>query len=95
MKEELNSNESNKTWSLVELPKGKKVIRVKWVYKVKLNPKGEIVRHKAGLLAKGFLQKEGIDFEEVYALVARVETIRSISCCIGQYQKLVNTSYGC
>jgi hypothetical protein len=42
--------------------------------KVKLNPKGEIARHKARLVAKGFLQKEGIDFEEVHTLVARVET---------------------
>jgi hypothetical protein len=44
MKDKLDSIESNNTWSLVELPQGKKANEVKWVYKVKLNPKGEIVR---------------------------------------------------
>lgn len=55
MKEELKSIEVNKTWSLVELPQGKKANDVKWVYKVKLNPKGEVTRHKARLIAKEFL----------------------------------------
>ena len=76
MDEELKSIEVNNTWSLVELPQNKKEIDVKWVYKVKLNPKGEVTRHKAGLVAKGFFQKEGIDFDEVFAPVARIETIR-------------------
>jgi len=62
---------------IVELPQGKKAIGVKWVYKLKLNPEGEIVRYKAKLVAKGFLQREGVDFE-VYAPVARVETIRLV-----------------
>ena len=78
MNEELKSIEVNNTWSLVELPQGKKLIDVKWVYKVKLNPKGEVTRHKARLVAKGFLQKEGIDFDEVFAPVARIETIRLV-----------------
>ena len=55
MDEELKSIEVNNTWSLVELPQDKKEIDVKWVYKVKLNPKGELTRHKTGLVAKGFL----------------------------------------
>src|ERR1044072_8109551 len=75
MKEEVKSIEDNNTWSLVELPQGKKEIDVKWVYKLKMNPKGEVTRHKARLVAKGFLQKEGIDFDEVFAPVARHETI--------------------
>ncbi|GAU31479.1 hypothetical protein TSUD_386430 [Trifolium subterraneum] len=54
-------------------------IGVKWVYKVKLNPKGEITRHKARLVVKGFLQKEGINFNEVFAHVARMETIRLVT----------------
>lgn len=45
----------NNTWSLLEFPKGKKEIDVKWVYKVKMNPKGEVVWHKARHVAKGFL----------------------------------------
>ena len=78
MIEEVKSIEDNNTWSLVELPQGKKAIDVKWVYKLKMNPKGEVTRHKAILVAKGFLQKEEIDFDEVFAPVARIETIRLV-----------------
>lgn len=55
MKEELESIQKNNTWELVDLPKGKKAIGVKWVFKVKVNPKGEIIKHRARLMAKGFL----------------------------------------
>ena len=72
MNEEVKSIKDNNTWSLVELPQGKKVIDAKWVYKLKMDPKGEVARHKARLVAKGFLQKEGIDFDEVFAPVARI-----------------------
>ena len=65
----------NNTWPLVEFPHDKKAIDVKWVYKVKLKPKGEVTRHKERLVAKGFLQIEGIYFDEVFAHVARIETI--------------------
>ena len=78
MNEEVKSIEDNNTWSLVELPQGKKAIDVKWVYKVKMNPKGEVTRHKVRLVAKGFLLKEGMDFDEVFSLVARIETIRLV-----------------
>jgi len=54
----------------------KKPIALKWVYKVKVNPNGEMIKHKARLVAKGFLQKLRVDYGEVYALVARIETIR-------------------
>ncbi|PNX67781.1 hypothetical protein L195_g055811, partial [Trifolium pratense] len=79
MNEEIESIERNNTWKLVNLPNDKKAISVKWVYKVKVNPKGEITRHKARLVVKGFLQKEGIDFNEVFAPVARMETIRLVT----------------
>lgn len=78
MKEELESIEKKGTWELVDLPLGKKPIGVRWVYKVKANPKGEVIKHKARLVAKGFLQREGIDYEEVFAPVARLETIRLV-----------------
>ncbi|XP_050896922.1 uncharacterized mitochondrial protein AtMg00820-like [Lathyrus oleraceus] len=78
MKDEVESIEKNNTWMLVDLPKGKKAIGVKWVFKVKANLKGEIIKHKARLVAKGILQKEGIDFDEVFAPVARHETIRLV-----------------
>ena len=51
---------------------------MKWVYKVKFNPKGEVTRHKARLMVKGFLQKEGTNFDKVFTPVARIETIRLV-----------------
>ena len=55
MNDEVKSIEDNNTWSLIELPQGKKAIDVKWVYKVKINSKGEVTPHKARLVEKGFL----------------------------------------
>jgi hypothetical protein len=79
MKEELDSIESNQTWDLVDLPHKKKTIDVKWVYKLKVNSKGDVTRHKARLVARGFLQKEGIDYGEVFAPVTRMKTIRLVT----------------
>lgn len=78
MEEELRSIERNGTWKLVELPSNKRSIAVKWVYKVKLNPDGGVNKYKARLVAKGFLQRPGIDFGEVFAPVARIETVRMV-----------------
>ena len=78
MHEELKSIEKNKTWKLVDLPAKKHCIGVKWVFKQKLNPDGSISKHKARLVAKGFLQWQGVDFSEVFAPVARTETIRVV-----------------
>ncbi|GKE00765.1 retrovirus-related pol polyprotein from transposon TNT 1-94, partial [Tanacetum coccineum] len=76
MDEEIGAIEKNKTWEMVELPKGHKPIGVKWVYKKKMNATGDIQRYKARLVAKGYLQKAGVDYDEIFALVARMETIR-------------------
>lgn len=78
MKEEINDIERNHTWELVNLPPDKKPIDVKWVFKVKRRPDGSVAKHKTRLVAKGFLQKEGIDYSEVYAPVARMESIRLV-----------------
>ena len=75
MDAEMRSIEKNETWDLIELPKGAKRIRVKWVYKTKLNELGEVDKHKARLVAKGYAQEYGVDYEEVYAPVARMDTV--------------------
>jgi hypothetical protein len=76
MNEELDQIEKNKTWDLVPRPNNKNVIGTKWVYKNKLNEDGQIVRNKARLVCKGYAQVEGVDFEETFSLVARIEAIR-------------------
>lgn len=76
MEAEIDSIEENHTWDLVELPGDAKVIGVKWVFKTKLNEKGEVDKFKARLVAKGFLQTHGVDFYEVFAPVAKWDTIR-------------------
>ncbi|GAU24164.1 hypothetical protein TSUD_83990 [Trifolium subterraneum] len=73
MKEELDSIESNQTWELVDLHQNKRAIDVKWIYKLKMNSKGEVTRHKARLVARGFLQKEGIDYGESAFLNGPIE----------------------
>jgi len=76
MDEELNQIEKNQTWELVPRPKNKNVIGTKWVFHNKLNEDGKVVRNKARLVCKGYVQVEGIDFEETFAPVARLEAIR-------------------
>eukprot|EP00253_Pinus_taeda_P010970 PITA_10970 len=75
MDEEMNAIERNKTWDLVELPKGKDAIGVKWVYKTKSNAEGKNDRHKERLVVKGYKQQQGKDYDESFAPVARMETV--------------------
>ncbi|GJV77402.1 putative ribonuclease H-like domain-containing protein [Tanacetum coccineum] len=65
-----------KVWTLVDLPSGKKAIGTKYVYRNKKDERGIVVRNKARLVAQGYKQEEGIDYDEVFAPVARVEAIR-------------------
>ncbi|CAJ2637501.1 unnamed protein product [Trifolium pratense] len=69
MDSEIKSIEKNQTWELLDLPIGAKIIGVKWIFKTKLNEKGEVDKYKARLVAKGYSQQHGIDFIEVFALV--------------------------
>lgn len=78
MDQEIQAIEKNKTWELTSLPSGGKSIGVKWVFKTKLNENGEVDKYKARLVAKGYAQEYGIDYAEVFAPVARLETIRLI-----------------
>ena len=76
MQEELNQFERNNVWHLVPRPENDMVIRTRWVFRNKLNEDGQVVRNKARLVAQGYRQKEGIDFDESFAPVARLEAIR-------------------
>ena len=76
MNEELDQIEKNQTWDLVPRPKEKNVIGTKWVFKNKMNEDGQVVRNKAKLVCKGYTQVEGVDYEETFAPVARLEAIR-------------------
>lgn len=71
--DEINSIVKNKTWVLVELPAGEKAIGLKWIFKIKRNAHRSINKYKARLVAKGYIQRHGIDFDEVFAPVARIE----------------------
>lgn len=78
MQEELNSLEENETWDLVDLPKFKNPVGSKWVFKRKLNEQNKVVSYKARLVAQGFSQKYGIDYDEVFAPVTRSSTFRML-----------------
>nr|GFB70176.1 retrovirus-related Pol polyprotein from transposon TNT 1-94 [Tanacetum cinerariifolium] len=74
--EELNEFERLEVWELVYRPDQVMVITLKWIYKVKLDELGGILKNKARLVARGYRQEEGIDFEESFTPVARLEAIR-------------------
>ncbi|GJS72885.1 putative ribonuclease H-like domain-containing protein [Tanacetum coccineum] len=76
MQEELLQFRLQQVWILVDLPHGAKVIGTKWVYRNKRDERGVVVRNKARLVAQGHRQEEGIDYDEVFAPVARIEAIR-------------------
>jgi len=86
MDEELEKIEKNNTWELVPRPKDKNVIGTKWVFKNKLNENGEVIRNKARLVCKGYVQQEGIDFEETFAPIAILEAIRMF-LALSSFQK--------
>ncbi|GKE66885.1 ribonuclease H-like domain, reverse transcriptase, RNA-dependent DNA polymerase [Tanacetum coccineum] len=73
---EIDSIEKNQTWTLTRLPPNQKVIGLKWVFKLKRDASGMVTKHKARLVAKGYVQQQGVDFEDVFAPVARMESIR-------------------
>nr|GEX39782.1 ribonuclease H-like domain-containing protein [Tanacetum cinerariifolium] len=78
MNQEMDAILRNGTWEIVKLPKGRKAIGSKWIYKIKFRSSGEIDRYKARLVAQGFGQKEWIDYEETFSLVVKMVTIRCL-----------------
>ncbi|GJY73977.1 putative ribonuclease H-like domain-containing protein [Tanacetum coccineum] len=76
MQEELLQFKLQKVWTMVDLLKGKRAIRTKWVYRNKKDKRGIVVRNNSRLVAQGYTQEEGINYDEVFAPVARIEVIR-------------------
>jgi hypothetical protein len=87
MNQEIESIEKNKTWDLVVLHRHKKTIGVKLVYKTKLNEKGQIEKHKARLVDKGFSQQPSIDYGENFSPVARLDTVRTLLAIVTHRRK--------
>ncbi|GKF49069.1 retrovirus-related pol polyprotein from transposon TNT 1-94, partial [Tanacetum coccineum] len=76
MQEELNQFVANEVWNLVAQPKNMTIIGTKWVYRNKLDENGVVSYNKARLVAQGYNQQEGINYDETYAPVDRLESIR-------------------
>ncbi|KAE8685043.1 hypothetical protein F3Y22_tig00111101pilonHSYRG00028 [Hibiscus syriacus] len=78
MQEEIEVLHKNNTWDLVPLPQGRKPIGNKWVFKIKRNGDDQVERYRARLVVKGYAQKEGIDFNEIFSPVVRLTTVRVV-----------------
>ncbi|GKC07999.1 retrovirus-related pol polyprotein from transposon RE2 [Tanacetum coccineum] len=78
MAKEIKALEDNKTWILTQLPPGKSAIGHKWVYRIKYLANGSVENYKARVGAKGYNQKEGVDYKETFALVAKMVTVRTL-----------------
>ena len=78
MQDEMKSLHENHSFELVKLPKGKRALKNRWVYRVKQEEHTSQPRYKARLIVKGFSQKKGIDFEEVFSLVVKMSSIRVV-----------------
>ncbi|WVZ61696.1 hypothetical protein U9M48_011528 [Paspalum notatum var. saurae] len=84
MQDEISSIEENQTWKLVNPPPGHRPIGLKWVFKLKKDAAGRVFKHKARLVAKGYVQREGVDFGEVFAPVARLDSVRLLLALAAQ-----------
>ena len=86
MNAEYDSLMKNKAWSLAPLPLGKKLVGCKWVYKTKFTTEGQIEKYKSRLVAKGLNQHEGIDYNETFSPVSKMNTIRTILSIDSSYK---------
>ena len=78
MQDEMKSLHENHSFELVKLPKGKRALKNKWVYRVKQEEHTSQLRYNARLVVKGFSQKKGIDFDEIFSLIVKMSSIRVV-----------------
>jgi hypothetical protein len=85
MEDEMRSMSTNRVWDLEEILKGAKIVGYKWVYKTKCDSKGNIERFKTWLVAKGFTQREDIDYTETFSPVSCKNSLRIIMTLVAHY----------
>jgi hypothetical protein len=84
MQSKMDAVEKNRTWELPDLPRDHSAIILKWVFKLKRDEAGVIIKHKARLIARGFMQREGINFNDTFAPVARMKSMRFLFALVAQ-----------
>ena len=85
MREEMSALEKNKTWEIVERLKGKSIVDCKWIFKLKYKADGFLKRHKARWVAKGYTQTYGVDYQETFAPVAKMNTVIILMLMVAHY----------
>ena len=98
MHDELLQFQRNDVWTLVPRPKGEHIIGTKWIFRSKTIEEGNVIHNKTHLVAQGYSQMEGVDYDETFALVARMKSIRillALACHLKfkLYQMDVNTAF--
>jgi hypothetical protein len=78
---------------MTDLPQGRKAIDLKWGFKVKRDEQGSVIRHKARFVVKGYAQRQGVDYEEVFAPVARLEAVKLLLALAAQQNWEVHHMY--
>ena len=86
MKVEMDALNRNKTWDVVPIPSNRNIVRSKWVYKIKQDSSGNITKYKARLVAQGFSQQPGTDFDEIYSPVVRFDSLRLLLALTAHYK---------
>jgi hypothetical protein len=85
MKNEMRSMSANKVWDLERIPNGTKIVGCKWIYRMKYDSKGNVEKFKARLMAKGFMQREGVDYNEIFSPVSYKDSFRIIMALVAHY----------